>query len=436
MGDVHFFNSPRSAYLHIPFCHRRCFYCDFAVVPLGDNASGANGPGSSSIKAYLSLLHREISLIPQGPPLATLYIGGGTPSLLTPSQISSLLKHLEAQFGFQYGAEISLEIDPASFSLNALEGYMEAGINRFSLGGQSFDDHSLELIGRRHRKHHLVQSCDWLNEFYKRGRILSWSLDLLQNLPGQDLAIWEKELKNAMDTGVPHLSIYDLSVEPGTVFARKKSRGELQLPNEDLSAEIMRCTSSVLGRAGFGRYEISNYAMPGHASRHNRVYWSGSGWWGFGQGATSAPWGERLSRPRTRDLYQRWIETQECFGLDSSLEANTAKSMALDEQFMVGLRRREGVDLMLLSKRWGWSNTQCLEYLNSLRLIWRHAIQSGWLISQGWRFKLSDPEGMEFSNQVLIQMLLWWDSLPEDAVAVPSFGELSQKVDDLRLMAG
>ena len=101
MGDVAFVNAPRSAYLHIPFCHRRCFYCDFAVIPLGDKASGENGPGSSSIKSYLNLLHREIAIVPSGPPLSTVYIGGGTPSLLTPSQISSLLEHLRSRFGIQ-----------------------------------------------------------------------------------------------------------------------------------------------------------------------------------------------------------------------------------------------------------------------------------------------------------------------------------------------
>ena len=140
MGDSDFVIAPRSAYLHIPFCHRRCFYCDFAVVPLGDKASGASGPGSSSIDSYLSLLHREIALNPEGPALATVYLGGGTPSLLTPSQISCLISHLKSRFGFQCGAEISMEIDPASFNLDDLKGYIEAGVNRVSLGGQSFDD--------------------------------------------------------------------------------------------------------------------------------------------------------------------------------------------------------------------------------------------------------------------------------------------------------
>ena len=119
-------NYPQSAYLHIPFCFRRCFYCDFPVVPLGDSARGEHGPGSNSIKSYLDLLYRDISLSPKGIPLATIYIGGGTPSLLIASQVANLLDHLRSHFGFQYGAEITLEIDPASFDKLSLEGFLDA----------------------------------------------------------------------------------------------------------------------------------------------------------------------------------------------------------------------------------------------------------------------------------------------------------------------
>ncbi len=434
MGDLASVNPPRSAYLHIPFCHRRCFYCDFAVIPLGDKASGENGPGSSSIKSYLNLLHREIAIVPDGPPLATIYIGGGTPSLLTSSQISSLLEHLRSRFGIQYGAEISLEIDPASFNQNDLKGYLDAGINRVSLGGQSFEDEALEKLGRRHRSNHLFEACSWINDFYKSGKLSTWSLDMIQSLPGQDLVSWEKELKQAIGISAPHLSIYDLSVEAGTVFAWRQNRGELDLPDDDLSAEILRLTSTQLCREGFARYEISNFAKPGHASRHNRVYWSGAGWWGFGQGATSAPWGQRFSRPRKSVAYARWVEEQECNELDPSLESIKASPMALDDQLMVGLRRREGVNLQSLAKRWGWNQKQFEEHMSSLRFFWRDAIESGYLKNQGWRFQLSDPSGMEISNQIIVQMLLWWDSLPEDAVAVSSFGERQHKVGDLELV--
>ena len=152
---------PRSAYLHIPFCHRRCFYCDFAVVPLGDHADGAE---SGSIAAYLELLLGEIAAAPAGPPLSTVYVGGGTPSMLTPSQLGSLLAALAARFGLAPGAEISLEMDPASFDGPRLAGYLAAGVNRVSLGGQSFDDGVLERLGRRHRRSDLLQAASWLDQ--------------------------------------------------------------------------------------------------------------------------------------------------------------------------------------------------------------------------------------------------------------------------------
>ena len=217
--------TPRSAYLHIPFCHRRCYYCDFAVVPLGDRADGASGPGSASIRAYLELLQREIALAPGGPPLSTVYLGGGTPSLLSPDQVAGLLEALARRFGLADGAEITLEMDPASFDEARLNGYLASGINRVSLGGQSFEDAVLDSLGRRHRRRDLLQAAGWLARALEHGSLRSWSLDLLQGLPGQDLAAWRRQLAQAIALGVPHLSIYDLSVEPGTVFARRQERG-------------------------------------------------------------------------------------------------------------------------------------------------------------------------------------------------------------------
>ena len=168
-------NYPRSAYLHIPFCFRRCFYCDFPVVPLGDSANGESGPGSSSIKSYLSLLCREISSVSKAVPLSTVYIGGGTPSLLSAKQINYLLNHLKSHFGFQDGAEITLEVDPASFRQDDLEGYLDGGVNRLSLGAQSFDDRVLKQLGRKHTAKELLDSCSWIKDLFSN----QWTLIFL-----------------------------------------------------------------------------------------------------------------------------------------------------------------------------------------------------------------------------------------------------------------
>ncbi len=413
-------NSPRSAYIHIPFCHRRCFYCDFPVVPLGDKARGDYGPGSSSIKSYLKLLFKEIEITPEGPPLATLYIGGGTPSLLTPDQIFELLSHLKKNFGFQHGAEISLEIDPASFNQKDLLEYLSAGINRLSLGAQSFDNEVLKKIGRRHTFTQLKESCDWISQIFKEGKLVSWSLDLIQNLPDQKIESWKNQLQQAIDTFAPHLSVYDLSIEDGTVFDWKLRRGELNLPNHDTAADISRMTSRILKEAGFSRYEISNFALPGHASRHNRVYWSGAGWWGFGQGATSCPWGTRLNRPRRSSEYINWLKKQEKQGLDASLLFKNRAPIEMDELLLTGLRRREGVDFQELANNCGWDKQQKTIFLNQLINRWEKFIKEGLIRFRGERFCLSDPEGMDLSNQILVEMILWWDSLPKDAVALPN----------------
>ena len=434
---------PRSAYLHIPFCHRRCFYCDFAVVPLGDHADGST---SGSITAYLELLHGEIASAPAGPPLSTVYVGGGTPSMLTPAQVETLLAALGARFGLAAGAEISLELDPASFDGARLAGYLAAGVNRVSLGGQSFDDGVLERLGRRHRRHDLLEAARWLQQVHQEGALASWSLDLIQGLPEQGLADWRQQLAQAVALAPPHLSIYDLIIEPGTVFAWRQGRGELALPDADLGADLMDLTAEVLQAAGYGHYEISNFALPGHASRHNRVYWSGAGWWGFGLGATSAPWGQRLARPRTRAAYAHWLaqgqqgargsEATDLEAMDSNAmgpaafdpasigakalpgaEASPGEGaepgaglspgpgLPFDERLLVGLRRREGVRLAELAWQAGVTSTE----LEKLLGRWQPYCERGLLLQEGPRWRLSDPEGLALSNGVLRELVAWWE---------------------------
>jgi putative oxygen-independent coproporphyrinogen III oxidase len=402
---------PRSAYLHIPFCHRRCFYCDFAVVPLGDRADGQGGPGAASIQAYLRLLHREIAIATAGPPLSTVYLGGGTPSMLTPDQVGGLLQSLQRRYGLAPGAEITLEMDPASFDEARLEGYLAAGVNRVSLGGQSFDDAVLADLGRRHRCADLLEAAGWLHRAMARGALRSWSLDLLQALPGQDLQRWDGQLAQAIALQAPHLSVYDLIVEPGTVFERRQRRGALDLPEEDLAADLMLLTGRRLAEAGYGHYEISNYALPGHACRHNRVYWSGAGWWGFGLGATAAPEGRREARPRTREAYADWLEGQGRGGGEPGepSAAPAPDGQAWEDLWLVGLRRREGVCAVSLFAQAGLS----VRDLEGLRRRLAPFERQGLLRVEGPRWRLSDPEGLALSNAVLRELLAWWEERRE-----------------------
>jgi len=425
---------PRSAYLHIPFCHRRCFYCDFAVVPLGDRADGEAGPGSASIAHYLELLHREIRLSPAGPPLSTVYIGGGTPSMLSAPQLASLLAALERRYGLAPGAEITLEMDPASFDHRRLRASLAAGINRVSLGGQSFDDTVLASLGRRHRRVGLLESIAWLRQAQRSGELSSWSLDLIQGVPrpagaAERCRHWRSELEQAIALEPPHLSVYDLSIEPGTVFERLRDRDALPLPDPDTAADLMDLSHGLLRAAGYGRYEISNYALPGHASRHNRVYWSGAGWWGFGLGATAAPWGHRQARPRTREAYAIWLERQGAAGTPAELaggspageafsasdryqhgpaaasEAQDPGGMPFDERLLVGLRRREGVAIAEVAASAGLDGRTIDDLRRHLAAVER----AGLLRVEGPRWRLSDPEGLALSNAVLRELLAWWE---------------------------
>lgn len=399
---------PRSAYLHIPFCHRRCFYCDFPVVPLGDRAGpGPGRPGARAIAAYLGQLEAEIAACAAGPPLSTVYLGGGTPSLLDPAQVMGLLGALRRRFGIAPGAEITLELDPASFDRQRLEAYLAVGVNRVSLGGQSFDDAVLAGLGRRHRGADLIAAAGWLAAALGRGDLRSWSLDLIQAVPAQGADHWRAQLGQAVALAPPHLSVYDLTIEPGTVFARRLEQGRLELPDADLAADLMDLTQASLSGAGYGHYEISNYALPGHASRHNRVYWSGAGWWGFGMGATAAPWGVREARPRRREAYGEWLEARL---RQRGGQAAAAAAIPLDERLLVGLRRREGVHLPRLLAGQGLGPAAVAARIAELGQLLAPFRRDGLLLVEGPRWRLSDPRGLALSNVVLRPLLAWCEA--------------------------
>jgi oxygen-independent coproporphyrinogen-3 oxidase len=343
-----------------------------------------------------------------------VYLGGGTPSLLTPAQVDGLLAALRRRHGLAPGAEISLELDPASFDQPRLAGYLAAGVNRVSLGGQSFDDAVLAGLGRRHRGADVAKAASWLEEARGRGALVSWSLDLIQAVPGQSLDGWREQLRRAIATGAPHLSVYDLTIEPGTVFARRLERGQLDLPEPERAADLMDLTWEELTAAGYGHYEISSYAFPGHASRHNRVYWSGAGWWGFGMGATAAPWGERQPRPRTRAAYAAWLEGSLSEARDGGATPAPAAGrdgagLPLDERLLVGLRRREGVRLPALLTEAGLTPPERQRALAELRRRLAPWLAERLLLEEGPRWRLADPAGLAVSNGVLRELLGWWE---------------------------
>lgn len=391
---------PRAAYIHIPFCRRRCYYCDFPIAVVGDKLWGEN---SGTIAQYIDALCREIAITPSGgADLGTVFFGGGTPSLLAVNQLEQILDALERRFHLQAGAEISMEIDPGTFSLTQLQGYQAAGVNRVSLGAQAFQTELLAACGRSHSVEEIYTAVATIQS----ARFTNFNLDLISGLPTQTLEQWQASLSAAVALAPTHLSIYDLTIEPVTAFGRRYQPGIAPLPTDDTTATMYRLASEILRGAGYEHYEISNYARPGYQCRHNRVYWQNQPYYGFGMGATSYTQQQRFTRPRKRQEYFEWVEALER-GENVLNTPQTTRVDMLLETLMVGLRLAEGLSLEALASQFGQVVVQPI-----LDCLAPHQVQ-GWveLSSPGaaeGRVRLSDPEGFLFSNVILVDL---WTAL-------------------------
>ncbi|HXV37113.1 MAG TPA: radical SAM family heme chaperone HemW [Myxococcota bacterium] len=297
MGDASI-----GVYVHVPFCERVCPYCDFAVV-------AAPALAESQESRYVDALLRELAArapdyrAPDGsaPRLESLYLGGGTPSLFTPRSLARIVEVVRAAFDADARVETTLEVNPSTLERSRLREFRALGIDRVSVGAQSFDDAVLKRLGRAHR----ADEVDRTLAACRDAQFASISLDLMFAAPGQRLAALEADLERALAFAPDHVSSYELSIEPGTPFALAARRGQLELPDEDEAIAMLEHIEVRLGAAGFERYEISNYARPGHAAVHNRRYWERRPVLGLGVGAFStepasaaAPFGARRANLR------------------------------------------------------------------------------------------------------------------------------------------
>ncbi len=379
---------PKSAYVHIPFCRRRCFYCDFPISVIGDRQSGDQAP---AISRYVNHLCREIRGTPSlGNSLDTVFLGGGTPSLLSVGQLQQILQSLQAQFGLNPGAEVSIEMDPGTFDRDKLQGFLAAGITRISFGAQAFQDELLAACGRSHSVAEIYQAYDLLQQ----EGASNVSFDLISGLPYQGLEQWQESLGEAIALNPQHLSVYDLIVEPKTVFARRYQPETHPLPDGELAAEFYRQAIAQLQTAGYDHYEISNHAQPGYTCRHNQTYWQNRPYYGFGMGATSYTQGQRLSRPRTRVDYVKWL--QQYLEQDGRLDAPPVSPNDLIlETLMLRLRLAIGLSISELEEN---LSPQALK--NVMEAIAPY-LEQGWVHWGPEAFRLSDPEGFLFSNSIL-----------------------------------
>jgi len=378
---------PSSAYVHIPFCRRRCFYCDFPVFVVGNNSRGEN---SGTIGEYVEVLCQEIRIAPTySQPLETIFFGGGTPSLLSTAQLQSILTTLEQRFGIASGVEISMEIDPGTFDFVHIAGYRSLGVNRVSLGVQAFQEELLKTAGRSHSLIDIFTAIELIHKV----EIPEFSLDLISGLPYQSLAQWQDSLTQAVAATPTHISIYDLTIEPGTAFNRYYKPGDHPLPTDETTVKMYQMGQKTLTDAGYEHYEISNYAKPGHQCQHNRVYWQNRPYYGFGMGAASYIQGKRFTRPRKTQEYYQWLKNGAVIDCEITPQADV-----LLETLMLGLRLAEGISLNSLATNFG--NHQVERIQSCLQPYFAQ----GWVKIVGDRLRFSDPDGFIFSNVMLAKL--------------------------------
>lgn len=408
----HLWDHPESAYIHIPFCRRRCYYCDFPIAVVGDKPplprTGSREYGT--ISHYVKILCQEISLTaPAGVPLSTIFFGGGTPSLLTVEQLRQILTTLNQQFGVLETAEISMEVDPGTFDLEQLQGYRDAGVNRFSLGVQAFQANLLQTCGRSHSVADIYRAVDLMQQ----AGVKNFSLDLISGLPHQTLDDWQESLARAIALEPTHLSCYDLTIEAGTPFSRQYQPGARPLPSDETTAMMYRTAQRLLTAAGYDHYEISNYAKPGYQCQHNRVYWKNRSFYGFGMGATSYLQGDRVSRPRKTREYYDWVAAMPPGDATIASSAIDPGVVWLDT-LMVGLRLAEGLPLAELADRFGQARVdrlwRCLQpyYKQGWVALSSDVVAPEGLPTSG-TIRLTDPEGFLFSNVILVALFEEFD---------------------------
>jgi oxygen-independent coproporphyrinogen-3 oxidase len=327
--------SQASLYVHIPFCERKCLYCDFYSVT-----------DTERVEDFLGALAQEIALQKyrsDGVDFETVFFGGGTPSLLTPGQVERILSELHSAFRIAADAEITLEANPGTVTGDKLRAFRSLGINRLSIGIQSFHDHELKSLGRIHDK---TEAFRCIHSSRAAG-FDNISLDLIYSIPGQTLAEWEDNLRITLDLSPQHIAAYSLIIEDGTPLARMVKVGEVRTNPTDLEAEMYERAMELLGAHGYEHYEVSNYARPGFRCRHNGNYWSHVDYLGFGPSAHSFWKGRDGTRGRrwwnVADL-PKYLDRVKGGNLPVESEEWVGPKEMLNERIFLGLRSG-GVDL-------------------------------------------------------------------------------------------
>lgn len=322
-------------YLHWPFCAAKCPYCDF-------NSHVRHKPVDQS--RFVDAFRQEIAYTAgmTGPKTVTsIFIGGGTPSLMDPSTVGAILETVARNWHVPDGIEITLEANPSSVEATRFRGYRDAGVNRVSMGVQALNNADLKVLGRLHDVEDALKAIRLARETFPR-----LSFDLIYARPNQTVAAWEAELKQAIGYAVDHLSLYQLTIEEGTPFYALHKAGKLIVPDGDLSAELYEATQAITGEAGMPAYEVSNHAQPGAESRHNLTYWRYGDYAGIGAGAHGRLTlnGTRIATATER-MPERWLDMVEARGAAHVEIEELEPEEQADELLLMGLRLTEGIEV-------------------------------------------------------------------------------------------
>ena len=327
---------PTSAYVHIPFCTQICYYCDFSKVFI------KNQP----VDSYLEHLLEEFRSY-DIQKLRTLYIGGGTPTALSASQLEVLLKGLTKNLDLSVLEELTIEANPGDLDADKIAVLKNSAVNRVSLGVQTFDNKMLKKIGRSHLEKDIYENIDRL----KLAGFDNISIDLIYALPGQTMEQVKENVAKAIGLDIPHMSLYSLILENHTVFMNRMRRGKLPLPKEELEAEMFEYIIAELERAGFEHYEISNFSKPSFESRHNLMYWDNAEYYGIGAGASGYVNGVRYKNHGPIRHYLSAVEE----GNARITEEHLSQKEQMEEEMFLGLRKKSGVSMARFEEKFGRS---------------------------------------------------------------------------------
>ena len=352
-------------YIHIPYCVKRCGYCDFntytpAELQLTEGLTQISN-------SYIDLLVKEIEFarnqVGESAIVPSIFFGGGTPSLMEASDIKRVITAISEQFKLDPIAEVTLETNPDTVTKEKLKQFYDAGVNRISFGMQSSVPHVLKTLDRTHNPENLPQVTKWATEVGFK----EISVDLIYGTPGESKQDWQQSIDSALALPISHISAYALIVEEGTKLAAQIKRGEIAKPDDDLTAEKYIMADQAFTTAGFNWYELSNWAKPNSQSKHNLAYWLGNNWWGAGPGAHSHINGKRFWNVKHPNLYKQKIQANETVILDSEVLKG---SQIESERLMLSIRLPQGLEKNTLN------NQQILEltdYVNS-----GHLDQENW----------------------------------------------------------